>query len=163
RMATMTTNTTTTTPRPRRIIFNMEYSPDEGSGMRVSAPGGQLRFGHTLDADRTFLGDGPDFDDRSVWDAGTLPGDRGGFLEIFHPQKKVTADGFLGFSERAVGHASMFPGNNPALGFERAAGDRLAFFREAFEPGGPLAGDLLHFLGRKAFAPVVPAKDQHVS
>jgi hypothetical protein len=76
---------------------------------------------------------------------------------------EVTADGFLGFGEGAVGHgAALFAGDDLAGVLQGMASGAAAFLFQALEPGVPVRHDLLDLLGGEAFVPVGAAEEEKV-
>src|SRR5881296_1364566 len=64
----------------------------------------ELCFGPGFCADGALLGDGPDFHHRAIRQTRTLFGDGHRLVEALRLQQEVTANGFLGFRKRAIGH-----------------------------------------------------------
>ena len=91
-----------------------------------------------------------------------LPGDGDGVFERVDLEEEVTTDGLLGLGEGTVRHnTTVFTGDEFASGLEGVPRDGLAFGGQPGKPVHPMLGDLLGFLGRKAFVPVGAAEDQH--
>ena len=57
----------------------------------------KLRIGPGFFSQRTFAGNGPDFDFGAVGQTGTFPGDGDGCVEIVDPEQETAADGLLEF------------------------------------------------------------------
>src|ERR1051325_9347240 len=113
-------------------------------------------FGH-----RATLGQGTDFDFHALIEAGALPGDFDGFVEVADVEDKVAADGFFGFGIGAIGNRAAIFGKDASDVLERLAGFGFAFGFEAFEPGHEFAGGGLHFFGRHVFVPIGAAEEEH--
>src|SRR5713101_596406 len=122
-----------------------------------------LHFGQSFAGERALFRNGPDFHHGAIRQTRTFFGDGHCLVEALHLQQEVTANGFLGFRKRAIGHHSpILSGNDFTLPFQRISGHGLALLGQPVEPGHPLARDLLHLFRREAFVPVGAAEYQHV-